>query len=724
MSARKTSGLESLLSKSTKTQKQSKDATKLRLILISEPELATNLSDYKALYNAGEIIKRYDGRIDALILNGGLAQIPNQYSTRRGERLDLLENNLRQTYGDKVYKEVKGSSNGTDSVDSLEEAVRLARVQMRNIYKQAKSKGIPIYYVFSENDYKNVGDIIKALEKLSAYMSKHDSEKEEDEVPSEIRGVDAGLLSFVQKSYQIKASQWKNNDKQGIKDMALNMYKQWVASIFSEKGQPKDESLKILESADSEEADDFSTMKRFENDLEINGVKIRAMHAINGLYSGNSEGKPTERGTVMAIDNANKDALHGRLPDIYIRSHESSTDFTAIDFPSRNGRPVYLLNTGPLQNLDAQLRRRSSWNKTTEAKRTDQMEDSSILIFSLGDDYRVELQHVGFRALKEGTDISKIEKNAESELYETAQISDAHVGAPSMTSAYELMEAIPYELEKSLIPKERRSLFLLGDMLHGGSDKANWTDILWPQRGTRSEILKKLKGAKTLEEKIGVFREAIDGVAIPDLGKQVREADQVLLRKIAKYFDTAYLVDGNHVEKAAGHAGESGMLGPILENAGVRSIVYADQESLANRDISLGPYTLFMLHSPGYRGGVDAGTALAYKVVKTGSDNINMVFAGDCHEAHIKYFAKKSGDKWDTFLALTSAALQDVTSFEKKIVAKNKFTRGFELTYIPTDEKVGTSYLRNVFIPEMALRKTLKENGGSELEKIVKANYS
>ncbi len=719
---KKISGLEALISKNSNL---SKDKTKLRLVLMSEPELATNLSDYTALYNVGEIIKKYEGRIDALVLNGGLAQIPNQYSTRRGERLDLLENSLRENYGDRIYKEVKGTNKGTDSIDSLEEAVRLARVQMRNIYKQAQRKGINIYYIFSENDYKNVADIIKALEKLSAYMSKQDSDKEEeDTVPTELKGVDAGLLSFVQKSYQIKASQWKNNDKQGIKDMALNMYKQWIASIFSEKGQAKNENLSILENAEIEDSGDFLTMKRFENDIDVNGVKIRAMHAINGLYAGNSEGKPTERGTVMAIDNANKDALHGRLPDVYIRAHESSTDFTAVDFPSRDGKPVYMLNVGPLQNLDAQLRRRSSWNKTTEAKRTDQMEDSSITIFSLDDDYRAELQHVSFRALKEGVDISKIEKNASKELYETVQISDAHVGAPSMSSAYELMEAIPYELMNSEIPKERRFLFLLGDMLHGGSDKANWTDILWPQRGTRSEMLKKLKEAKTLEDKITVFREAIDGVAIPDLGKQVREADQVLMRRIAKYFDTAYLVDGNHVEKAAGHAGESGMLGPILQNAGTKNIVYADQESLANRDISLGPYTLFMLHSPGYRGGVDAGTALAYKVVKTGNDKIDMVFAGDCHEAHIKYFAKKSGDRWDTFLALTSGALQDVTSFEKKIVAKNKFTRGFEVTYIPTDGKVGTSYLRNVFIPEIALRNTLKRNGGSELEKIVKQNYS
>ncbi len=726
MSVKRSSSLETLLVKSPKVKTASKDDAKLRLVLISEPELATKLSDYPALYNAGEVIKKYDGRIDAIILNGGMAQVPSKYSKRRGERFDLLEDRLKETYGVKIFKEVKGGASGSDSIDSMPEALRLARIQMRNIHEQAKSKGIPIYYIFAENDYKNVSDLITVFDKVKAYVDKNqDKEETEDGFPNMVKGVDQSLLAFVQDSYKIKASQWKNKDKGGIKDMALNMYKQWIASIFSDKDSGEDQTLKILDGREGKESTDLMTMKRFENDLEINGVKIRAMHAINGLYSGNNEAKPTERGSVMAIDNANKDALHGRLVDVYIRSHESATQFTAVDFNSREN-PVYFINSGPLQSLDSQIRKHSSWNKTTNAKRVDQAEDSAMLIFSMGADSRVDLQHVGLRALKDGTDISALERAASKELYETVQISDAHVGAPSMTSSYELMEAIPLELAKSTIPKEHRYLFFLGDMLHGGSDKASWTDILWPQRGTRDELLKKLRDAKTVEEKANVLRELLDGVATPDLGRQAREADKVLISRIANYFDTAYVVDGNHVEKAAGHAGESGFLGPILEHAGTREVKYPDQVSLRNEDLTLGPYNLFMLHSPGYRGGVDAGTALAYKVIKTGNDNVQMVFAGDCHEEHAMFFAKYNNqtEKWDTFLAMTSAALQDVTSFEKKIVSKNKYTRGFEMTYLPINPEIGTSYIRHTFIPAQALRKTLDKSGGSELEKIVKLRYS
>ena len=707
MSKRGQSGLEKVLSKNPNSSPStSSDPYKLRLFLLSELELATKLSDPKVLYNVGETIKKYDGRIDAIVINGGIAQVPNKYSKRRGERFDLLEDRLKETYGDSVYKEVKRGGNDSDSVENLEEVVRLARVQVKNIYAQATAKGIPIYYVFSENDYKNVETLIGAIEKLGAYMNKQKDSDEKEEAP-EIKGVDSRTLSFIQKSYNFNASDWKNKDKEGIKDIALNIYKQWISSIFRNKTGDKEANVTIL--------------KRLENDIEINGVKIRAMHSINGLYAGNNEGKPTERGRVMAIENANNDAGIGRLPDIYLTGHESATSFTAIDFKSREN-PVYLMNVGPLQNMESQIRKRASWNRTVESKRVGQSEDSAMVIFSMDNDRRVDIQHVGFRALKDGTDITALERNAAKTMYETAQLSDTHIGAPSNVSSYELMEAVELELQKSNMPRENRFLFLLGDILHGGADKANWTDILWPQRGTYDDSLAKLEKAKTKEQKTEVLRELIYGVALPDLGTQNRQAE-AWLSGIAKNFDTAYIVPGNHVQKAAGHASETGFLGPDLKSDGRPRIIYTDTLSLQNKPVEMGPYKLMLLHSPGYRGGVDAGTALMNKVKKTGSDDVDIIMAGDCHEEHAVYAARLKNNTWGSLVAITSAALQDVTTFEKEIVSKNKYTRGFELTYLPKDYNIGTSYIRHRFIPEQALRKTLRENGGSRLERIVKKMY-
>ena len=176
------------------------------------------------------------------------------------------------------------------------------------------------------------------------------------------------------------------------------------------------------------------------------------------------------------------------------------------------------------------------------------------------------------------------------------------------------------------------------------------------------------------------------------------------------------------MQKAASHASETGLYGPVFSAAGA-DVIYADQVSRDNAPINLGGYKAYMLHSPGYRGGVDAGTALLKKAIKTGSD-VDFAFAGDCHEEHAVYVSKKVDGKWKTMFACTSAALQDRTTFESEIISKNDFTKGFEVTYVPSDTNIGTSYIRHVFVPSQAMHDILKENGGSRLEKIVKSKYS
>ncbi|MEM0142936.1 MAG: hypothetical protein QXL94_03145, partial [Candidatus Parvarchaeum sp.] len=47
--------------------------SKLRLLVMSELELATKLSNKDLLDNLGGIIKNYEGNIDGIVINGGLA---------------------------------------------------------------------------------------------------------------------------------------------------------------------------------------------------------------------------------------------------------------------------------------------------------------------------------------------------------------------------------------------------------------------------------------------------------------------------------------------------------------------------------------------------------------------------------------------------------------------------------------------------------------------------
>ena len=148
----------------------------LRLLTMSELELATKVSNPEILNNLGEIIKNYEGKMDGIIINGGLAFIPDKYSRLRGERLDLVEDRLKEKYGEEIYKEVKNGKDDSDSVDDLTEAAKLAKIQMKSIVYEAVKKNIPIYYVYGVTDYKNVKMIIEALERLSR-RNKKDEEK-------------------------------------------------------------------------------------------------------------------------------------------------------------------------------------------------------------------------------------------------------------------------------------------------------------------------------------------------------------------------------------------------------------------------------------------------------------------------------------------------------------------------------------------------------------------
>ena len=256
--------------------------SKLRLLVMSELELATKLSSKDVLNNLGQMIKSYEGKIDGIVINGGLAYIPDKYSRLRGERLDLVEDRLKEKYGEEVYNEVKRGKNDSDSVDDLTEAARLAKIQMKSIAYEARKKNIPIYYIYGVTDYKNVKMIIEALERLSRRNNKEEEKlkvnkknkkqnKLENKMPDEIERI----MSIIPESYKFKASQWKTSDKKGIKDKANDIYLHLINMVLN----------------DGKNEDNIKVYKRFENflgekednnpdaEILINGFKVKVFHA-------------------------------------------------------------------------------------------------------------------------------------------------------------------------------------------------------------------------------------------------------------------------------------------------------------------------------------------------------------------------------------------------------------------------------------------------------------
>jgi hypothetical protein len=698
----------------------------LRLLTMSELELATKVSNPEILNNLGEIIKNYEGKMDGIIINGGLAFIPDKYSRLRGERLDLVEDRLKEKYGEEIYREVKNGKDDSDSVDDLTDAAKLAKIQMKGIVYEAAKKNIQIYYVYGVTDYKNVKMIIEALERLSR-RNKKDEEKSkinkknkkqnkiEDKVPNEIERI----LSIIPETYKFKASQWKTSDKKGIKDKANDIYMHLLNNIFSS----------------GKNGSTVHVYKRFENflgekedngpdaEILINGFKVKVFHAINALTAGLNEGKPSERNINMIVDYANLDAQYGRLSDIYITGRGSATEFTALNYQSRK-TPVLILNQGPLMDIDKQFRLRASLNKTDVSKRLSQFEDSGVSFLSVYKDNSVDLEHLDMHGIKNKINPSKIQKEIQKgSLYEITQISDWHVG--NAASDYEAMEKVPEIINKSQVPKDKRILFVGGDMVDGGNDKAQRTKMSLPRAPSPEEFMGKLEKIlneadkeKARNDFVDTLHEVVYGNSDIDLGQQERRLDKYI-KPLAPLFEKAYVVGGNHYERATGNGSEGKMIGPKLENNGTKEVVYVDDYLQRGQTPYLDNYGLLQLHSAGYRGGQDARTSLMNIIKNTGKDLVDIAMAGDCHEPGIKFALKKKEERWSTMAAMTVPALEKETYFEDYIIHKPNYTKGISEIYIPTDSSIGTSYLKYRLIPLQTIKAEINSSGGSRYYRLV-----
>ena len=709
-----------------KTDDNSDSKLRLRSLVISELELSTKLSDKKVLDNLGEMIKDYEGKIDGIIINGGLAFIPDKYSRLRGERLDLVEDSLKERYGEEVYNKVKLDKNDSNSVDDLTEAARLAKIQMENITYEAKKKGIPIYYIYGVTDYKNVKMIIEALERLSRRNNKEEERakeikknkkqnKLEDKMPDEIERI----MSIIPESYKFKASKWKTSDKKGIKDKANDIYSHLINMVLNP----------------GKNSDNIKVYKKFENligekdsiepdaEIVINGLKVKVFHAINALTAGLNEGKPSDRTINMIVDYANLDAQYGRLADIYITGRGSATEFTALNYQSRK-EPVLIFNQGPLMDIDRQFKLRASLNKTDVSKRLSQFEDSGISFLSVYKDGSVDIEHIDISGIKRRINPSKLNKEKPNgSLYEIDQITDWHVG--NAASDYEAMEEVPKILNRSDVPKEKRSLFIGGDMLDGGNDKAQRTKMSLPRAPSSEEFLGKLEDILNDEDKdhakrdlMSEFHKMVYGHSDIDLGEQEKRLNYYL-SSLAPLFDKAYAVGGNHVERATGNGSEGKLIGSILEDSGTKEVVYVDDYLIRGETPYLGDYGLLMMHSAGYRGGADARTSLMTTIKNTGSDLLDIGMAGDCHEPGIKFALKSKNGEWKTLATITAPALEGETYFEKYIIHKPNYTKGISQIYLPTDNTIGTSYIKYRLIPLQTIKDEIDASGGSRLYRVL-----
>ncbi len=701
--------------RNNKNQKNKNSVNPLNLLLLSEMELATKLTDPEVLDNIAILMEK-SPKIDAIIINGAVPYVPNKYSKRRGEYMDLLEGNVRDRYGMDAYTLVKGNdgtSNGSEGgIDTLVEAFSLAKYSIRNITKKAEEKNIPIYYVYSDKDYENVNSIINALTKLTEELKRQDGEKDYDsykeklmEKIAKMTNIDSSIVNFVTNNESgFAPSEWKNKSKKGIKNRANSIYNGLLRNMLSSNGTGK-----------------ITILNGLFNNIAINGVKINVMHAVNGRFMGNTFVTPVLNGQKRIINKIDEDKQREDVADIYLRSHEAMLDFTALE---HNDKPIWILATPPLQNYKALNKRSNRWNKTVDIKRFDQHFDSGLVMFSIEENGKAFIRHVNYEMIRNNVDVFEKEKEA----YKIILIGDAHIGAPSLKgggnkkTAYELLEGILHDIKYDNIKKEDKYIFFLGDMIHGGEDKSNKSDILENKAygpSKRIEELINLNENVDYDKIIKNIRENIYGVSVYNIGEQIKESFK-WINDVGSLASRVAVLDGNHVQKAANNMSEAGILGGFLEVNGVK-VDYPDKLVLRDEKHYIFGYESNSLHSTGYRS-TDGGRANVDYIVKTGSSAM-LQFAGDEHMLHLNIADKEINGKQGSLVAIKPPSIQERTTFEEKILKKGKSIQGYVALYIPKDRSIGTGYIKVEVIPENAIGLVLDKVGGSKIEKIAKLEF-
>ncbi|MEM3190840.1 MAG: hypothetical protein QW292_01845 [Candidatus Parvarchaeota archaeon] len=715
----------------------------LRLMLLSDMELGTKLSDPVVTYNIGEIIKDYEKRIDLIIVNGSLAYVPDRYSRWRGERLDLLEDNLKVRYGEENYKVVKEGGSKNNSVDDLKEAARLARIQMENVVKQANAKNIPIAYTNGNTDYRNIKMIMEALEKLgrknrSGKNGSNKDKKDGDELDR--------LLRFMPEGYTFKASDWKTIDKEGIKDKAISIYSHMISAIFSD-GDVKNK-VKFYKRFENFLG---SVDKKLENlikgggdtaaedpeEFVLNGMKIKVFDSIDGLTTGLTEGVPSKMHEKNKERYAAEDKKMGRLADLYITFGSMNTEATAVDF-GRNERPVYLFNQSPLLDVDKLLRLRAAFNKTRISKALNKGIDSSISIITIYKDGRFETDRLTVDGIRKKVNISELEsKLKDGSMHEIVATSDWHIG-----SQYAMYDEIAYlpDIIKRLtsVPKGlgKKHLFDLGDNVDGGKDKLERTRMQVTFLKPPEELIPDLEKDLTIKPEelsnigteaarlkiinmknklISTLEDLMYGNPTIEIGSQLDRLGYYI-KPISRLFDDSYLVDGNHFQSATGNGSEGRAIASIIRSE--TEVKLADEYLSRNELPKVGNYNVYLLHTAGYRGGLDAATTLLDEVVNMGL-NVELAAVGDVHEWRVKYGIQSVGGAWRSIIATTSAALQRPTPFERQKIHKLDYTKGISMIYLPADENIGTMYTKTVFIPAQTIDRYMKEGGGTRIGRVV-----
>ncbi|MCW1293694.1 MAG: hypothetical protein QXV66_01820 [Candidatus Rehaiarchaeum fermentans] len=336
--------------------------------------------------------------------------------------------------------------------------------------------------------------------------------------------------------------------------------------------------------------------------------------------------------------------------------------------------PPYAFDLNELRNA------RSRGNKSVYAMLgTRFLVDSGVLLFSIDKDNNPKLLHIPSYALSNKDKINSPFKSF-------GLISDIHIGSQTPASEISGEDALllvgkAFHEETSKKPFYAfYALILLGDIIHGMQDKP-YTLIPIAEKDEIKEEASKLSN---LSEKAKFYERALNGYPIFSLDEQIKTAIKYIYYLLENTRTNGpydlIVVPGNHYANALNKAGNEATVIESIKYSGKYKVLGLDDY---NDSIVLENGTkLILLHTTGYRGGVDAPTAPLLYLRNTGQNGI--ILTGDSHE--YGFSAAVFGGKQS--YSVKVSALQYYTSFEKHIIAKTHTVRGAGILHISENNSV------------------------------------
>ena len=738
---------------------------------VSDLLIGTRLYNTEILQGAGIVLSNTKD-LKSVIINGGLvARVPKYFGKKNAQFFELLDYDLKTKYGKKVAEKIKeihdlkeldfpdfeeegakkeSPKEGKSSigVDSLEDLIEIAQPEIAKIKVDPKVK---FYYVWGEEDYGNVSDLIETriqeliqikdlkrkgleerlksvqvtlkekadelkrkqgnVEQLKSDLNELKGNKKEkaakkiDQLEKELKKQvgDYEHSNVAYRSFEKHVAQIKQESD--ILSKRIRSFTKTWAITREEYSNPEKEGVRNRAVREYKElifpmfkGKELKIISHLEDTINVDGTAINLSHNRNALVSD----APNKSGISRRVDEAKIKNKRGEiLPDFDVESHHlDGLKFYVQMKTWDKGDPIYFIQLPTMQDTEALRNARKEWVKTWDTKRFDSSYASGLTIVNTRKDGVVEVEFYSSDLLKKIAKDGKIKKTNELKI---EVISDIHVGAPNepgRITNYELIEAI----KKYQAENKPDIIVVAGDVVNG----QHLDQIVheYPKKVPyqfemdREELkTSKLSDAEKKSVLEDLTRQEKYGGPITDVSKQKEE---VKLRLYEPYWKEVLekggeivFVSGQHYNKSTRfQQDEAHELANMVDKEYKKQVHVFGGKTFGSGQENIKGIDLFAIHAP--RRAQDEVSGLMKHTVKT-NRKPQLSVGGDYHHPGIGWS--------DGTAYIAAAGLQTWNQYVDEI-GKQGSMRGIVNVYM--DPKI-EGYVKYELVLDPAMKRVLKD---------------